>query len=491
MSTNKINNRLVFLGVACTLVLMLCFAASSAHAVLSSQQDASTLESDVLTPQSDAPQVGAVAVPPRPKTPRQPLEPAELMTVATPKVVQTVPSYQDGSPYSLAPAYFWQQHTEADIAAQYGKGEGNIHWGKLELHPMAGFEQKYDTNIALAPRGQANPEWISDYIAGLAGRMPLVSSRGDDFLAEAAYRADFLDYMRHDKLSRVDHTVHGSVRGNFTNGIGVKVTEDFIKTQDQANNELTALQKRWWNKLDGRINYTREKITVEAAYTVIMNRYLQAHNISYNDHMMTGAIFYNISAKTRVFNEFNLGRIQYRKSPTNSNSYYYQDRIGVEGKIAPKTTGTVKLGFRYQDYERKTQKDYAQITAFGNIKYDLSERTNFNLYGETRPEESSYATNSYYISNIVGLRGEHLLTKRLAVAGGVFWAYDQYRALSVEGDQAAKRHDTLWGADATLKYELRRWWLLDAGYRFKQRDSRFNNFDYNDQQVTMRSSFLF
>jgi hypothetical protein len=151
----------------------------------------------------------------------------------------------------------------------------------------------------------------------------------------------------------------------------------------------------------------------------------------------------------------------------------------------------LKFGFRYQNYERKTAKDYAQLTAFGNIKYDLSERTVLNLYGETRPEESSYATNSFYVSNIVGLKGEHLLTKRLAAAGGVFWAYDQYRALSTEGDQSAKRKDTLWGADITLKYELRKWWLLDTGYRFKQRNSRFHNFNYNDQQVTARSSFLF
>ena len=479
-----------FSRMACVLALTLCFIAS-AWAALSSQPDPSTSGSDVSTPQSNASTTGPVALPPRPRAPKKPLAPEELKTVNTPKIVQTVPSFQNGSPYSVAPAYFWQQTTEADMATQYTQGEGNIHWGKLELHPTVGYEEIYDTNIALAPRGQEKRDWISDYIAGLAVKMPLVPSRGEDFLAEGAYRADFLDYMQHSRLDRVDHTAHGSVRGNFANGIGLKVTEDYINTQDQANNEITALQKRWWNKLDARANYTREKITIEGAYTVIMNRYLQSHNLDYNDHMMTGAVFYNISAKTRVFNEFNLGRIQYRKSPTNSNSYYYQDRIGAEGKIAPKTTGTVKLGFRFQDYSRETAKDYAQITAFGNIKYDFSERTTFNLYGETRPEESSYATNSYYISNIVGVKGEHLLTKRLAVAGGVFWAYDQYRSLSTEGDQSAKRHDTLWGSDITLKYELRKWWLLDTGYRFKQRESRFHNFNYNDQQVTARSSFLF
>ncbi|MEI9477818.1 MAG: outer membrane beta-barrel protein [Deltaproteobacteria bacterium] len=462
MSSDKKLNRGIRFGAVSTLALMLCFAAST-----------------------------WAALPPKPKTPQVPLDPTVLKTLDTPKVSQTVPSYQDGSPAAAGQAYFWQTNTEPDIRDQYGKGQGNIHWGTLELHPVAAFQQKYDTNIVLAPRGQETMDWISDYLVGIAAKTPLVPSRGDDYVAEAEYHANFLDFFRNDQLSRVDHTAHAAIRGNFPMGFGAKITEDFIKTQDQANNELTALQKRWWNKIDARVNYTREKITLEAAYTVIMNRYLQSHNLSYNDHMITAAVFYNVSEKTRVFNEFNLGRIQYRKSPTNSNSYYYQDRIGVEGKIAPKLTGTAKFGFRFQDYERKTSKNYAQCTAFGNIKYDFSERTTFNLYGESRPEESSYGSNSYYVSNIVGLKGEHLFTKRIAAEGGVFWAYDRYPDLTTEGDQSAKRKDTLWGSDVTLKYEIRKWWLLDTSYRFKQRDSRFHNFSYNDQQVTMRSSFLF
>jgi len=430
------------------------------------------------------------ALPPQPQKPAVPLEPAEIKTVDTPKVSQTVPSYQDGSPAAEGQAFFWKSATETDMREEYGKGQGNIHWGAVEFHPVASFQEKYDTNIVLAPRGQENMDWISDYLVGLAAKTPLIASRGNDFIAEAEYHADFLDYMRYDRLSRVDHTAHAAFRGNLANGFGAKFTEDFFKTQDQANNELTALQKRWWNKMDARVNYTREKITLEAAYTIIMNRYLQSHNLSYNDHMMSGVVYYSLSEKTRVFNEANIGRIQYRKSPTNSNSYYYQDRIGIEGKVAPKLTGTAKLGFRYQDYERKTVKDYAQITAFGNLRYDITERTTFNLYGETRPEESSYADNSFYISNIIGLKGDHLLTKRIAVEGGVFWAYDRYLSLSTEGDQSAKRRDTLWGINLGLKYELRKWWLLDAMYVAKQRDSRFNNFDYNDQQVTMRTTFL-
>lgn len=458
LPANKKNNRSHPLGIPCILALVLCFMSNAWAA--------------------------------SPRRPKKPLEPVEIKTVNTPKVSQTVPSYQDGSPFSVGQSIFWKTRADPDIRTEYGKGQGNVHWGTIELHPIGSFQQKYDTNIFLEPRGNETMDWISNYKVGLAAKSPLVPSRGDDYMAEVEYHADFYDFMRYDRLNRMDSTAHAAVRGNFPNGIGAKVTEDFFYTQDPPNNELTGLSKRWWNKLDGKINYTREKITVEAGYSVIMNRYLRYHNLNYNDHMMTGTVFYNVSEKTRLLNEFNIGRIQYRKSPTNSNSYYWQDRIGVEGKIAPKLTGTFKFGFRYQNYERKTAQDYAFLTTFGNIRYDLSERTTLNLYGESRPEESSYANNSHYGSHIIGFKGEHLFTQRIAADGGIFWAYDRYPELTTEGDKSAKRKDWLWGADVSLKYELRKWWLLDAGYRFKQRNSNFHNFFYNDHQVTARTTFL-
>ena len=430
--------------------------------------------------------------PQRPPQPKQPtIVPDELKTVDTPKIFTNVPDYQNGSPYAIDPTFFWQTNAEPPVAKLEGQEQGNIHYGALQLHPVAAYKQTYDTNVFLGPRGQEEMDWISDYLVGIAAKTPIIPSRAEDFIAAGEYHANFLNFMRFDKNDRVDHTAHVALRGNFDNGIGLKFTEDFLKTQDPANNEFSGLQKRIWNQMDGRANYTHDKITIETAYTVIMNRYIKEHDFSNDDHMVSAIVYYNLSAKTRLLNEFNVGRILYYNSSTNSNSYYIQDRIGAEGKIAPKLTGTAKFGFRAQEYARDNAKDLAQLVAFGNLKYELSERTNLNLYGESRPEESTYTPNNYYTSNIVGFKGEHLLTNRIALEGGIFWAYDLYPEVTTEGDSTGKRRDTLCGANVGVKYELRKWWLLNAGYLAKQRDSRFHNFNYNDQQVSLRTSFLF
>jgi hypothetical protein len=42
-----------------------------------------------------------------------------------------------------------------------------------------------------------------------------------------------------------------------------------------------------------------------------------------------------------------------------------------------------------------------------------------------------------------------------------------------------------------LKYEVKDWLFLNTGYEFKQRDSVFHNYNYNDHQVTVRGSVMF
>lgn len=450
LHTSKKGNKGVYLFIMCALALALCFP------------------------------VNAFAQQPKPHTSQGKLKspdvPKAQANIASPKYVAPAPAAQ-------TPFFSWMNNIDKD--------KPRIHIGSLEIHPYGSIEEKYDTNIRLEPRGQANEDWITDYRTGIAAKMPLVPSRGDDYIAEAYYHADFIQFLHNNKLSRIDHTAHGAVSGKMPNDVGFRVSEDFLKTQDPPNNERTLLTKRWWNMIDARADYTREKIKVEGAYTQTTNVYLENANLSYNDYMGTGTVFYNIGTKTWLLYETNVGRIMYNKSPTNSNSQYFQGRVGVEGKIAPKLTGTLKFGYRYQDYSRSSASNYSALTAFGNVKYDITQRTSLSIYGEKRPIESTYASNSYYNDDTVGVKFEHLLAKRLWLNGGAFWAYDTYPTDSQEGDTVAKRRDTIWGTGVGFKYEVKDWMFINTGYQFKQKDSVFHNFSYNDQQVTVRGSVAF
>jgi hypothetical protein len=66
-----------------------------------------------------------------------------------------------------------------------------------------------------------------------------------------------------------------------------------------------------------------------------------------------------------------------------------------------------------------------------------------------------------------------------------------YPVESTEGAQTKKRRDTLWGTNAGLKYEVKDWLFMSTGYLFKQRNSIFHNYSYNDHQITVRGSVVF
>lgn len=366
-----------------------------------------------------------------------------------------------------------------------------IHLGTIEIHPYASIEEKYDTNIYLETRDQEKDDWITDYRVGIAAEKPLIPERGDDCKIEAYYHADGIIYADYDELSRFDHTAHTALTCAFPNDFGVKVSEDFLKTQSPPNNERTLLMKRWWNRGKAEVNYTREKVKFAGDYTMTLNNYDDQGNLNYDDAMFSGTAGYNLDTKTWLLGELTYGNIKYDDSTTNSNSEYYRGRVGVEGDIAPKLTGMLKCGYRAQNYEDSPQDDYSGMDIYANLKYAVAQRSTLNLYGEIRPEESSYAPNNYYQINTAGIKFDHLLREHLWLNSGASWALNLYSVESTEDGKTAKRRDTLWGTDVGLKYEVKDWLFFNAGYEFKEKSSNFNKFSYHDHKILSRISAAF
>ncbi|MFQ5953230.1 MAG: outer membrane beta-barrel protein [Candidatus Omnitrophota bacterium] len=373
----------------------------------------------------------------------------------------------------------------------FAQRKPNLHIGTLEFHPFAYYDQLYDTNIFLEPRGHENDDFISDIGLGMAAKMPLIAEREEDFMIEGSYKMDILAFWRNSQINRVDHTATGLLDLNFANDFRYTATEYFNKTADPPNSERTSLDKRLRNVLSQTLGYTREKITLEAGYELTTDKYMQISNLNHNEHKFTAASFYQIFPKTSLFGEYNFARTVYHNNITNSDSIFNQGFFGIEGIIAPKLTGIAKAGFRFVDYDDKDASDWAGFALFVNVKYDATERTELNLYADRTSEESTYQGNSYYEKNKIGLNVNHELMERLWIDGDTFLQYNVYPTESLEGNQITKRRDTLWGLGSGLKYEIKEWLFVNGGYEFKQRDSKFDDLDYNDHKVSARLTLTY
>lgn len=375
----------------------------------------------------------------------------------------------------------------------FAYAEGNVHVGALEIHPFINLVQKYDDNIFLEADNQENDDWITTWTLGFNTKMPLIPSREDSFILETTYAADIIKFWDNDEQDRTDHTLHAAVDCEFANDWTFRVEDDFKKTADPPNSELTSLVKRIRNTGNIVVGYIRDKIGFDVGYKNIRDDYDNSTYSSLDkyEHVITATGYYQLFPKTSVFGEYNYGRFDYDEGGTNSDSTYNQFRVGLKGEIAPKLTGTVKAGYKTTSYEQSSKDDFKGGTIWSNLTYEIQERTTMNIYGERGAQESSYSTNSYYAANRAGIRLDHQLLDRLFLITGGSYQLNKYPDETTEGSVTAKRKDDIWSADIGLRYEIREWSAVELMYERKERDSKFNTFDYEDNKISTRVSVLF
>ena len=140
---------------------------------------------------------------------------------------------------------------------------GNIHIGAMEIRPFAAIEQKHDDNIFLEPNNQENDDWITTATLGLGVQMPIIAERGEDFMFKAKYSADVIEFWDESGQDRTDHNVWAIADFVFANDLTLKIEEDYEKTADPPNSELTSLQKRFRNSAGVVAGYAGEEISFD------------------------------------------------------------------------------------------------------------------------------------------------------------------------------------------------------------------------------------
>ena len=369
--------------------------------------------------------------------------------------------------------------------------EGNLHIGTMEIHPFASVEQKYDDNIFLEPKGSEDGDLITIATLGFDVKKPLVVGREDDFMLEGGYRAEVVNFWDSTESSRVDHMAHVLTDLNFANDFGLKISEQYEKTADPPNSERTALQKRYRNLIRVLLSYEGKETGFDVGYENVRDGYNNLTNLDRYESIVSMTGSYQIFPKTSIFGEFDYGLIDYDIQTTNSDSSYRQWMAGLRGEIAPKLTGTVKTGYRSSDYEQRSKSDFQGLTFYGDLLYDIQERTQLLFTFQGGPVESSYGSNSFYKNNTVGFILSHELRPKLSMEFEASYEHNKYPDATTEGTITSKRKDHIYKAGLDFTYEMKDGIQIAVGYEYKQRASGFSNYDYKDNRVRTKVSFLF
>ncbi len=361
-----------------------------------------------------------------------------------------------------------------------------VQLGPFRLLPSLELSLEYDDNILLTPDNEID-DFIWHILPGIAIELP--SRR---YAIRLGYQADILRYMDNTQLDTVHHQVLADARVDFVFGLGLRLTDRFLITDDFAGfpvPELTQRVDRWENTLDAGGDYTlSERFSFDANYrwfTVDYRDDPEFDQFDRDDHTVSGTVFYRVFPKTSVLGEiaYNMVRYDIPAVAADRDSDAWRFLAGVKGDVTAKTTILVKVGWEWRDYDNPGRDDWDGLIAEGNVIWKYREPSEVRLFGGRANVESLDEDENYYITNYAGIEVRHFIRERLILRIRGLGGVNDYPQDVTVGAASAERSDTFFEAGVSLRYQMRRWLAFELGYDFRYRDSNIDINDYRDNRI--------
>jgi hypothetical protein len=369
-----------------------------------------------------------------------------------------------------------------------------IQLGPFRLLPSLELSVEYDDNIQLT-RDNKIDDVIFHVIPGIMIELP--SRR---YTVRLGYTADVLRYADSTDLDTVHHSALADARVKFTGGLGFRLIDRFLITDDFSGfpvPELTERVERWENTLDVGADYTvRERYTLDVGYRWFLVDYRAGQEFDEfdrQDHTIAGTLFYRVLPKTSVLGEldYNMVRYELESVAQDRDSDAWRFKVGVQGDLTAKTSALIKIGWEFRDYDNAGREDWDGLIAEGSIVWKYREPSEVRLFGGRENIESLFEGENYYITSYAGVEVTHYLRERWILRIRGLGGVNDYPDVVTVDTKTAERSDTFFEAGAALKYQMRRWLAFELAYAYRLLDSNFSEFDYGNNRVSASVQFRY
>jgi len=360
----------------------------------------------------------------------------------------------------------------------------NLQAGPVYITPTIETRISYTDNLFRSPDDEES--------TGISEIKPRVQAWLQDGLNTYSLAYELADYRYFDSSDDdfTDHIFHLDVHQEFNVRNTANLFAEYSMGHEERGTGLaeTGLSRQIFDeplKLNRAIfggNYTygsesatgRVKLAARAIDHDYQNfdRYTRFRDRELYDY--AGTFFWKVAPKTDLLLEARYTDVQYARTnaadPLGSlDSEEYNYFLGVSWEATAKTTGSLRLG------------------AFDR-QYDSGERGNDN--GFSWEVDVSYLPRSYSVFTLESRRytqetnglGNAVDTRDAKLSWGHHWNSRAQTLLAlgagVEDYSGSSRKDDIYGVDAQFTYAMRRWVDLGLGYRYEDRSSSNQSFDY-------------
>ena len=302
-----------------------------------------------------------------------------------------------------------------------------------------------------------------------------------------AYKAYVLVHTVHTNQTRVNQDLEGRIELFRNNPIKLTAMDVFQPTTDPATSETNDFIKRVYNDFKTILKYDlSDKSAWEITYEQILQNYvsLAYEKYSYLEQTVSPVLYWNITPKTSITGEYNIGMMRYYEG-TDYGSIYHQARAGITGQLTSRSRIFLKAGYQYRVYETSARKNTQGAVVECGYNYRLSEKTSLEVILGDNINESVYEDAGYYKSLNAYASLRHNLISGLGLnISGVYVRSDYPSDTMGTNGESKRRSDNLYGADVRLEYQPRYWCSMFLGYEFRIRNSNMRDFEYENTRIS-------
>lgn len=313
------------------------------------------------------------------------------------------------------------------------------------------------------------------------------------YQAYLAYNADI--YRYHDKTDEnvTDHKAGAFFQYNLRGGLSFDFVDKWTRGHDpRGTGDSTTLDKFKNNLFGVLASYDLTKrFQLQAEYdtfTVDYDNGLDSRDRDDNTYGL--ALHYKYSPKTTFLAEYKVIDVDYDLA-TYNDSTEQQLLGGVKWEATAKTTAKLKIGYGNKDFDRAGVSDADNLIFELSGRYAFTPKTSLEVTGARKANETSIEGTNYVRTDTVTVAYLQQITPRIAAVANLIYGNDSYDGVStVDGVTKERDDDTVTFAPA-LQYSFNKWLFADLVYSYTKRDSNFDQYDYETNQVMIRLASSF
>lgn len=387
---------------------------------------------------------------------------------------------------------------------------GKIQMGKLKIIPGLTLQGVHDDNIYLGNGNNDTTEleesdWISHVMPALGFNYSF-PERGSLFLG---YAGDLAYYDDNDQNDWQTHKGIFDLIYEAPGGIILGINNLYTDAEDPYSTENEyklgiPLTERWNNDLKTKLGYNfGNRFKILAYYNFYKQDYdndIEDYTQDYDVNEFGVGFQMRLLPKTWGFLRYYSGKRDYFTYPagtgvTDANdSDFDWNRVnaGLAWDTGAKLSGELNLGYQWKEYDNPTDingdkyEDKDTWIAATSITYIATPTTTLAL-SITRALRERYSdTNEYFEDTGIGIDlAQVIMTKFTLTVGGAYNNND-YNLPSNKS-----REDDNYRANISFDYMIQDWLTAGVGYRYKKKDSNYEENEYTDNQFMISLSAVY